>query len=375
MREANELNVKSGHRDEDMEYRTAKRGPRRRAAGFLPLPARPLPLCFAAALLSVFVLLLRGCAIAREGGGEAPAPSGEAAAAVIAVYDDGEGRVISMPLEEYLCGVVAAEMPASFEAEALKAQAVAARTFTLRRLSACGGTPCGRGGADICTDSACCQSYRSAEQLREKWGGSAAYYSARVEDAVYATAGEVATYGGALIEALYHSTAGGMTENAENVFASAAPYLVSVASPGEEGSAHYAESTAFPRRAFIEKINAAFPKAGLSEKKLEGQVEITARFASGRVKSIRLGQVETTGRLFRKALDLPSANFTIEFVGEDVRVSTKGYGHGVGMSQYGANAMAEAGSGYRAILTHYYTGVEIEDWSARLEPVSKSIKE
>lgn len=300
-------------------------------------------------------------------GNGVPGALPEDISAVIAVYDDENDRVLSMRLEEYLCGVVAAEMPASFEEEALKAQAVAARTFTLRRLPACGGTPCGRCGADVCTDSTCCQSYRSAEQLASKWGADAAYYSARVEEAVYSTAGEVATYEGALIEALYHSTAGGMTESSENVFASAQPYLVSVESPGEEGSAHYRDSITFPRKSFITKLNAAFPRAELSAKKLEVQVEITARFASGRVKTVRLGKVEVTGRQFRKALDLPSANFTIEFVGEDVRVSTKGYGHGVGMSQYGANAMAKEGSDYRAILQHYYTGINIENWGERLK--------
>ncbi len=366
MLEANELNGKRLHTDETMEYRPSTRRARRRAAPpAFPL-LQPLPLGLAALALSLFVLLLRGCAIAGEEA-DVPEPLLEDISAVIAVYDDENDRVLSMHLEEYLCGVVAAEMPAAFEEEALKAQAVAARTFTLRHLAACGGTPCGRRGADVCTDSACCQSYRSPDQLAEKWGVDAAYYSARVTEAVYGTAGEVATYEGALIEALYHSTAGGMTESSENVFASAQPYLVSVESPGEEGSAHYAESTAFSRRNFLTKLNAAFPKAGLSAKKLEAQVEITARYASGRVKTVRLGGAEATGRQFRKALDLPSANFTIEFVGDDVRVSTKGYGHGVGMSQYGANAMAKDGFDYRAILAHYYTGIDIENWSGRLK--------
>lgn len=366
MPESNELNRRRPHTDKDMEYRPSIRRPRRRIKPRFFPPVRLFPLGLAALLVSLFVLLLRGCAISRKAEAPPETPP-ENTSAVIAVYDDTAGRVLSMQLEEYLCGVVSAEMPAAFEEEALKAQAVAARTFTLRRLAACGGTPCGRHGADICTDSTCCQSYRSPAQLAARWGDSAAYYSARVHDAVYATAGEVATYEGALIEALYHSTAGGMTESSENVFASAQPYLVSVASPGEEGSAHYAESTTFPRKSFITILNTAFPKADLSAKKLEVQVEITARYASGRVKIVRLGKVEVTGRQFRKALDLPSTNFTIEFVGEDVRVSTKGYGHGVGMSQYGANAMAKDGADYRAILKHYYTGIEIENWSGRLK--------
>ena len=156
-----------------MEYRPSTRRVRRRAAPpAFPLLLHPLPLGLAALALSLFVLLLRGCAIAGQET-EEPLPIPEDISAVIAVYDDENDCVRSMPLEEYLCGVVAAEMPASFEPEALKAQAIAARTFTLRHLAACGGTPCGRLGADICTDSACCQSYRSPEQLAEKWGTDA----------------------------------------------------------------------------------------------------------------------------------------------------------------------------------------------------------
>ena len=351
-----------------MEYRPSTRRVRRRAAPpAFPLLLHPLPLGLASFALSFFVLLLRGCAIAGQET-EEPLPIPEDISAVIAVYDDENDCVRSMPLEEYLCGVVAAEMPASFEPEALKAQAIAARTFTLRHLAACGGTPCGRLGADICTDSACCQSYRSPEQLAEKWGTDAEYYSGRIREAVYGTAGEVATYDGELIEALYHSTAGGVTENSENVFASAEPYLVSVASPGEEGTAHYAETTTFSSKSFATKLNAAFPKAGLSEKKLEEQVRIISRYASGRVESVQIGAIEVTGRQLRGALDLPSANFTIEFTDGDVRIATLGYGHGVGMSQYGANAMAKEGADYRAILQHYYTGIEIENWNDRLVP-------
>ena len=128
-------------------------------------------------------------------------------------------------------------------------------------------------------------------------------------------------------------------ENSENVFASAEPYLVSVASPGEEGTAHYAETTTFSSKSFATKLNAAFPKASLSEKKLEEQVRIISRYASGRVESVQIGAIEVTGRQLRGALDLPSANFTIEFTDGDVRIATLGYGHGVGMSQYGANAI------------------------------------
>ena len=274
----------------------------------------------------------------------------------IAVFSEGE--VLTMPLNEYLIGVVGGEMPASFPIEALKAQAVAARTYTVRRMACYGGEGCGRGGADICTDSSCCQAYTSPAELRENFGENARRYMDKLTEAVYSTADEVILYNGSPIEALYHSSAGGRTEDSQNVFSSALPYLVGVESPGEEGSKYRGEKEYSPKE-FANTINKKWPKAKLDRKKLTSQVEILSRYDSGQVKNLKLNKITVSGKDMRKLLDLNSANFTID-ISDTVLIRTTGYGHGVGMSQYGARAMALDGANYKEILTHYYTGVEID---------------
>ncbi|MEN6471580.1 MAG: stage II sporulation protein D [Clostridiaceae bacterium] len=328
----------------------------RRRKNVLPQNIRALLL--AAGALSLIILFVRGCLYAKnEGGtGDGNAPlAGEP----LRVYDARLKKTVEMDLEEYLVHVVAGEMPASFEAEALKAQAVAARTYTVRRMASHGGTPCGRGGADICTDSTCCQAYQSEARLRENWGSEYAANLRRVRDAVEATAGEILTYDGLPIEALFHSNAGGVTEDAEHVFASAQPYLVSVTSPGDELAAHYTDTVRLTRAEVTKALNKLYPNADVTAKRLDRELKVLSRYASGRVNQISVGDVTLTGRQFRQALDLASANFSLAYSEKYVTVTTVGYGHGVGMSQYGANAMAKAGSGYKEILTHYYTGVEI----------------
>ncbi len=311
-----------------------------------------------AGALSFAILLLRGCLYAKSGGGAGGSAPAEGVS--LSVYDVKLKKTVRMGLEDYLVHVVAGEMPASFEEEALKAQAVAARTYTVRRMAALSGKPCGRGGADICTDSGCCQAYKTDEQLEARWGASYKINLARVREAVYATAGELLTYGGLPIEALFHSSSGGRTEDSENVFASAEPYLVGVASPGEENAEHYADETRFSRTEAAKALNKLYPDAHVSAKKLSKQLNVLSRFESGRVNQIKVGDVTLTGRQFRQALDLMSANFSLSFSDNNMTVSTMGYGHGVGMSQYGANAMAHEGGDYKEILMHYYTGVKIE---------------
>ena len=319
----------------------------------------------ASALLSVIVMSIRGCVIARrsdlsnENGETKTQTTGDISGITVCVYDDDAGENISLPLEEYVLCVTAAEMPASFSLEALKAQAVAARTYTARRIAALGGTPCGRHGADVCTDSTCCQAYRNREELEKKWGAGAPMYFDRLENAVNGTSGLILTYNGEPIEALFHSSSGGMTEDAANVFGGDAPYLKSVASPGEEQFAHYSDTVAFSRKQFSKAVNKAISGARLSADKLEDEVEILSRSGSGRVTQLRLGSIKTTGRELRRALGLSSTAFTIKISKDTVTVTTKGYGHGVGMSQYGAEAMAENGAGFREILLHYYTGAEL----------------
>ena len=312
-----------------------------------------------AGALSLIVLIVRGCFFAKTGsktdGGGAPL-SGEP----LYVYDAKLKKTMQMSLEEYLVHVVAGEMPASFEEEALKAQAVAARTYTVRRMASLNGTPCGRGGADVCTDSTCCQAYKTDAQLRENWGSAYSENLLRVRTAVAQTSGEILTYNGLPIEALFHSNSGGMTEDAQNVFASAEPYLVSVESPGDEEAAHYTDTVRLTRTAVASALNDLYRDADVTAKKLEKQLKVISRFESGRVNQIEVGGVTLTGRQFRQALSLDSANFDLTYSEKYVTVTTVGYGHGVGMSQYGANAMAKDGSDYKSILTHYYTGVKIQ---------------
>lgn len=313
------------------------------------LPALAFALFIAAALM-------RGCFSLRSAQEENAAAPNDIE---ITLYDVRGEKLLTLPLEEYIFGVVASEMPASFSLEALKAQAVSARTYAVRRLSACGGSPCGRHGADLCSDSTCCQAWKSRATLMKQWGDNADYYAAKIDEAVSETAGVIALYNGKPIDALYFSSSGGATEAAADVFGADVPYLVSVSSPGEENSAHYSDTFTYTPKAFVKALNKAFSKAKLKTASLADQVEILARSAGGRVTELRLGGITVTGREFRAALDLPSADFTITLTRDKVRVDTTGFGHGVGMSQYGADAMAKEGADYEEILRHYYTGITL----------------
>lgn len=322
----------------------------RRAAG-----RRRIAVLLAAGLI-LLLLFVSHRALRLRPAEETPAAPGVS----LLVYDAECKKTRAMSLEAYLVGVVAAEMPASFEPEALKAQAVAARTYACRRLD----DPCqsGEPPADICTRSGCCQAYRSDEACRDGWGKNYAENAKKIAAAVSATAGEAIYYDGALIEALYHSSAGGVTEDAQHVFAAAQPYLVSVPSPGEEVSAQYEKRLRLSAKSFASAVNEEWGRARLKASRLKKQVRVLSRYPSGRVETLQLGDVTVSGRELRKLLGLNSANFTLSFSGDEVCIDTLGYGHGVGMSQYGANAMAQAGRSYREILTHYYPGVEIRSY-------------
>ncbi|MCL2696368.1 MAG: stage II sporulation protein D [Clostridiales bacterium] len=292
-------------------------------------------------------------------GSPTPAPTEETDQAVrtLRVYDHKADAVLVMDLEDYIIGVVAGEMPASFAPEALKAQAVASRTYSLYGVLHGG---CGtREDADICTNSQCCQAYTSAQALRDKLGSKFEEIYACFARAVRETEGEVLLYKGRVIEALYHASAGGKTEDSENAFANSRPYLRSVESANEVGSRQEGEAR-FSHKDFIAKANAAYPKAKLVAEDLVGQVRVLAWYESDRVKTLQLGETTITGKQARKLFDLLSTQFTVTFTSNRVIFATKGYGHGVGLSQSGANGMAQSGSDYREILLHYYTGVTIE---------------
>ena len=252
-----------------------------------------------------------------------------------------------MLLDDYLTGVLLGELPESFAFEAKKAQAVVARTYALRVAAG------DRHNGAVCTDSGCCQSYREAADA----GAAAARKAA---EAVRQTAGMVLTYNGQLIDATYFSCSGGSTEDAVAVWGTEIPYLQSVASPGEEHATHYADTVSFTFQEFRKALQRDLPE---DPSRWLGAVTYTD---SGSVESMSIGGVSYAGTQLRKLLGLRSTVFTVELGQNAVVIHTKGFGHRVGMSQYGADAMARAGKDFAQILHHYYQGVVLEtDWHER----------
>ena len=249
------------------------------------------------------------------------------------------GTVIKIELEEYVIGVVGAEMPASFNVEALKAQAVIARTYALKANSR--GT--------ILSDNESSQSYKSNDQLKSLWGSSYNTYYNKVKGAVDSTKDMYLTYNGSYIEAVYHSTSNGRTEDSSNVWGNYFPYLVSVDSPYDSSNPSYLKSVSFSYSDISKKLDVIITS--------DTDFIINGKTSGNRVASISVGEVTFTGVDFRNKLGLRSADFDIEKNDEGVVITTRGYGHGVGMSQYGANGMAKSGSSYKDILFHYYPGV------------------
>lgn len=266
-------------------------------------------------------------------------------------------KIEKMDIEDYLVGVVAAEMPASFEPEALKAQAVAARTFT-SYIKDHGGCSSHK-DADICTKSSCCQAYLSRENMKKRWGSNADKYLEKIENAVYSTRGEKIYYDGEEIQAFYHACSGGWTEDCANVYSENLPYLVSVKSDGEEGYSHFYGEVAVTSAEFVSAMKKYSPSIKLNKGALVSSIGGIKRFESGRVESIKIGNEYFTGREIRTVFSLNSADFNVR-VSDKVVFETKGYGHGVGMSQNGADAMAKKGAVYIEILSHYYTGVTVK---------------
>lgn len=259
------------------------------------------------------------------------------------------GKILELPIEEYLVGVLISEMPLSFHVEALKAQTVAARTFAVKQQSM------GKHhGFDLCDQSSCCQAWSSMDTLRNKLGDS---FSACVEkacNAVDETEGQLMRYNGSLIDAVYFSCSGGMTEAAVAVWGSDVPYLQSVDSPGEETASKY-DSVAF--------FSADEFRACMERQDLTGDPETwfggEKRSEGGGILEMEIGGRLYSGLELRSKLGLNSTLFSIGVEGNEIVISVQGYGHRVGMSQYGANAMAEKGHDYTEILTYYYQGVEI----------------
>ena len=295
-------------------------------------------------LLNLSALLLQGNA--RQIAQAETAVATQAPEREIFLRLDGE----SMEMEDYLIGVVLGEMPADFEPDALKAQAVAARTYTAKAMV--NGK---HGDGSLCRNSNCCQAYIAPEAYLE--AGGTEENLKKVRSAVLDTAGQVLTYDGGLIEATYFSCSGGSTEDAVAVWGTDYPYLRAVSSPGEEGATHYQDSLSFDAKTFQEKLGIDLtggPGSWFGEE---------TRTAGGGVATLSIGGETYSGTTLRKLLNLPSTAFTVTTRGDTILIQTRGYGHRVGMSQYGADAMAVGGSTYDEILQHYYPGTCLESLS------------
>lgn len=258
----------------------------------------------------------------------------------ITVYRS-NGSVINLNMTDYLIGVVSSEMPASFNLEALKAQSVLARTYALKAKQT---------GKKL-TDTVSTQSYIDIDQMKNKWGNSFNTYYNKIKNAVENTNGEYLSYNGNYIEALYHSTNNGKTESSLDVFGNYYPYLISVSSEYDKNASSYLRTINMP-------LDTISNKLGLNLNN-DSVISILSYTDGGNIKEININGNNFSGKKVRELLGLRSADFDISISDNNANITTRGYGHGVGMSQYGANGMANTGYGYKDILSHYYPGTTL----------------
>lgn len=258
----------------------------------------------------------------------------------ITVYKS-NGSVINLNMTDYLIGVVSSEMPASFNLEALKAQSVLARTYALKAKQT---------GKKL-TDTVSTQSYIDIDQMKNKWGNSFNTYYNKIKNAVENTNEEYLSYNGNYIEALYHSTNNGKTESSLDVFGNYYPYLISVSSEYDKNASSYLRTINMP-------LDTISNKLGLNLNN-DSVISILSYTDGGNIKEININGNNFSGKKVRELLGLRSTDFDISISDNNANITTRGYGHGVGMSQYGANGMANAGYGYKDILSHYYPGTTL----------------
>lgn len=274
--------------------------------------------------------------------------------ASVTVRVQADGQVISLSMEDYLWRVVAAEMPASFELEALKAQAVAARTYTCYKM---GHPSPNHPDADVCDDITCCKAYITPEEAAANWGDSAQLYADKIARAVAETDALAVLYDGQPIQAVFHSSSAGHTQDAQAVWGNAVPYLVSVDSPEGDEVPSYQSQVTVSAQQFRDVFLARYPDADLSGAPPDWFDDLTDQ------PSVRtVGGVEVPNTVLRSLFSLRSATFSIQPEEEQLTFSVTGYGHGVGMSQYGANKLAQEGMSFEEILKWYYTGVTVEPY-------------
>ena len=268
------------------------------------------------------------------------------------------GEIEEINIDEYLYGVVAAEMPASFHEEALKAQALVARTYTIYKII--NGSK--HEGADICDSASCCQAWISKENRFARWNEEECESNwKKIVSAVENTKGKIITYEGNPINAFFHSNSGGTTETASNVWGGTNyPYLQTVETVGEDAYSQYNSEVTLTKNEVIQKLKEYHSDIEMNFEN-ENEIQILENTESGRVKTIKFGNIQITGTETRTIFGLRSANFTVKIEGDNVIFEVLGYGHGVGMSQTGADSMAKLGNDYETIIKHYYTGVEIQN--------------
>ncbi|MEN6350565.1 MAG: stage II sporulation protein D [Syntrophomonas sp.] len=269
-------------------------------------------------------------------------PDNEVEEPRIKLYLHEEKRVVLIDLEEYITGTVAAEMPASFEVEALKAQAVAARSYTLRRLQMAHKY---ESDCDMSDDVNECQAYISRDAF-EKQHGKTQNLWIKIAQVVEDTRGEIMIYDGFPIDALYHSTCGGRTESSLEAWHSNVPYLQSVACEYCRDSAHYEELKTFSNADLIKVLGES------------GPIKVVETTSSGRVKAMKINKRRISGEEFRALLGLPSNWLSIKTNQTGITVNSRGYGHGIGLCQNGSNGMAKTGAKYHDILKNYYQGID-----------------
>ena len=313
------------------------------------------------ALILAALIFLLPALLRQEEGPKEEALTLEKSGRTLSVLVD--GQVQEMDLNEYLWGVVAAEMPASFEQEALKAQAVAARTYALNKAGKSQNHP----QADLCTDYACCQAWISREKAQENWGDKAVAYGNKITKAVGETGTQVVLYNGQMIDAVFHSSSSRATKDAVEVWGNSVPYLKSVSSPEGEGVPNFNSEVVLTPQALKDALLQARPEAVLEGDPATWLGEVAAN-PQGGVQTLTIGGVKITGAQARQIFSLRSASFTAAYQNGSFVFSVAGFGHGVGMSQYGADTMAKEGKTYQEILAHYYTGVTVEDCPAEALP-------
>ncbi|MFC0525259.1 stage II sporulation protein D [Pontibacillus salicampi] len=265
-------------------------------------------------------------------------------ALMVSVLRSQTEEVDEVPLELYVARVVASEMPADFELEALKAQALAARTYIVQYLS--------NDDSSQVTDTVNHQVYKNDEELRVAWGTDYDWKMSKIEQAVSETKGEIITYQEKPITAAFFSTSNGYTENSEDYWPNKIPYLRSVESPWDAESPKYVDQQVFTKQQIEDKLEVAITSN-------QPALSNISKTDSERVSTVTIGGKSFTGREIREALALNSSDFSVKYKNEHIIFTTKGYGHGIGMSQYGANGMAQEGNSYQDIVAHYYKDVKI----------------